>query len=926
MTKMRKGIAAIALSTVAIASGAAGVLSLKPTAARAAENDAVNPIAKYEFKDADNIGKDSMGNYDMTFRNEWMAGGTGPLFNEFELVDGGGVKFNKKFCIAQDLTGDNNMFTKMDKTKGFTLCFELKSDAALAGFWSSYIGVGHYAWGNDYLMVGSAADGQKHVGLTASNGQLTGFWEQAWLTYGENDATDYNKFVITVLPGSSLVAYTNGARVTIDDGKAQIPADWWPDDGTCSFSIGAGFNGCAGYASAGEIRNVEVYDFAMNSICVDLYNQNGKLTEGDLAGTASVESYNVNFGESGATTERLNNKMSLSDMKAKLNPATADLTLTDGTQLSAPITWTEVREAEGVYTAWGTIKASEMGHYDINQSITYTLDVKTVNIGEVAFPGDKVSENTLTSDMSKEEILAALNKATVPVDFSGEDRQDVEITFDKIEKVFGVYYAYANVTLNGQLLGSVQIILPVSEGTEQGTELKPLANWEFEDPENTGKDSMGKYNLVPASREGGDRNNLRGAGVIDNGKLYVNGDDCLALLDNNDISEDITNGFTLNFQYQQDGTYQNGINNEEWASPVGFGFNDWSASKYCRFSVASKNYGQNLRFNAHKVTVGPESGKIEAFWGPVVVANSAERLHNVTLSVRPGAFMNVYVDGALAYTEVCPEDWDLKDGNMVFAIGGECIWGNAYDLFKGWIDNVTVYNFATTLEQSNNYWEKGKLYAEDMNGEVVTSIAANAKFEGEMTSGKLSDRITDTQAVRRMNPAKVDAMFENGNAVELNITWKRLVKENDKWYMIGVVDPSNIGYATLLTDEQEVKQEVTVERIARAVTAKTAENGTIALSATEGYLGDVITITLTPAKGYEADTVTVNGEAISANEAGAYTFTIEGMDDFEVAATFKQLPKKGCGGSLVGSGIGLGAMLAVGAVFAVVYTKRKENN
>ena len=282
---------------------------------------------------------------------------------------------------------------------------------------------------------------------------------------------------------------------------------------------------------------------------------------------------------------------------------------------------------------------------------------------------------------------------------------------------------------------------------------------------------------------------------------------------------------------------------------------------------------------------------------------------------------------------------------MAFSIGGECVWGNGYNPFKGWVDNVSIYNFALTLDQSNAYWEKGKLTVGDMNGEIITSISSTPVFEGgEVTNGNLTDRLTDTQAVRRVNPATVDALFENENAVTLNVTWKRLEKADDgKWYIVGVVDTSDLGYATILTGEQEVRQEVTVERAAREVIVDSAlKNGTLTADKEEAYLGDTVTFTVTPDEGYEIGSVSVNGTQLTAGADGKYTYTVEGIEDIEVSAAFRAVSSQGGdsqGGDSQGGtqepanntglwiGIGVGAVVIIAAaVVAVVLIKKKNAN
>lgn len=70
MVKLRKRLLVAALSLTAATSGAMGATMLSVSGSADETAKEVNPLAKYEFKDTANIGKDSMGKYDLTFRNE----------------------------------------------------------------------------------------------------------------------------------------------------------------------------------------------------------------------------------------------------------------------------------------------------------------------------------------------------------------------------------------------------------------------------------------------------------------------------------------------------------------------------------------------------------------------------------------------------------------------------------------------------------------------------------------------------------------------------------------------------------------------------------------------------------------------------------------------------------------------------------------
>ena len=116
-------------------------------------------LAKYEFKDAENHGKDSMGNYDLEFGRYWVAGATGELMDDgvIDTVNGGVtfVRGNETpaatgYCLTN--TEGADPFANLS---AFTLAFEFQNHANVNGYWGTLIG-----WANDtnYLGLQPMAD------------------------------------------------------------------------------------------------------------------------------------------------------------------------------------------------------------------------------------------------------------------------------------------------------------------------------------------------------------------------------------------------------------------------------------------------------------------------------------------------------------------------------------------------------------------------------------------------------------------------------------------------------------------------------------------------------------------------------------------------------------------------------------------------
>lgn len=922
MVKFRKRLLVAALSLTAVTSGALGAAMISSVSGSADEaGKEVNPLAKYEFKDTSNIGKDSMGKYDLTFRNAWKAGGTGDLLNEYTAIEGGGITFNNKLCLAADK--DKNVFKD---TSAVTMVLEVKMVSG-SGTWGHIAGVGFANAKSTGLSAHSAADGANHVRI-ASKGidGLHGCWDSITAINGELEK--YHTIIISAQPGGKIRVWNDGVKLSEE--KA-VSATWTAYDENNMFSIGGEFNGAAAYTSAASLKNVVVYDFAMDNAAAVAYTTNGKLTASDLGGMTTISSAKAKF-EGDATKVALNEAMSVEKMFESLNPATAELTLSDGKTATADVVWQKVEKADNKYYAVGTVNSKKLGYANLAGEVRYELTVASIKgAGEPVFEGNEITKGELKDSMTEAEMLALINTATVTVTLGDDTTTNVTVTFTKIVADMGTYTAQADVMLEGMKVATASVTLPVTQTNEgQMMELAPIAKWTFDSEETKLVDSMGKYNLQCGAKADGDRtNNPTGTGTVQNGMLYLDGTDMLTLPELNDVTENISNGFTLNFQVKQDGDISDRPNKGEWAAPVSFGFNDWNATTFCRFLVATSGGGDMLRFNAHDITKN-EDGTNQAYWGPEVLTHIADAMHNVTLTVRPGEFIKIYADGKEVQSFPCPAGWNLRHQNMQFSIGAECVWGNGYDYFKGWVDNVTIYNFAMTEEQSAAYWQKGKVVVKDMAGSIISSIDSVPHFEQEgvyVDEKGLNDKLTATQFVNRLKPATVNALLDDGETtIPVSVTWKTVKLESDgKYYAIGEVDATNLGYATTLTGVTEVRQEVSVEKRDRKIVIDEAiENGTVVSDKAAAKLGESVVITVTANDGYELKELTVGGEAVTVNEGGTYTFTIKGNSDVEIFATFaekaKEEKKSGCKSSVIASS----AMLAAAGIAVCAALKKKR--
>ena len=930
----KKNLFSVILSCIMTVCILNGVLFAKPASANEVLPAVINPIAKYEFKDATDLGKDSMGNYHMEYRNKWVSGSTGELLNVYTSVDevNGGVTFDGQFCLSQDK--DSNMFADVS---AFTLCFEIMT-AKGRGEWEQYIGIGNSA--DVFAFIGRATNYPGQLRLHTFNmleweGVSSVYNAPKIFDFGENNApTEYQKIVVSVQPGGDMLVYLNGELVALKNSNknnqawdTSIDETWATATKNSFFAIGGRYNGAVDRMSSGSIRNVQFYDFAMDATCVSAYNTNGQLTTADTVNLPTVTGLEEVVFDGEPTNVILNAGMSDQEMLSALNSANAKFVLSNGSFVSTPITWVGIeRDGQDCY-AKGSISSTKLGYVNtFGTEITYKLSVvEFKSLGEPIFAGE-VLKGEIKDTMSKQEMLSLVNGATVVVTFMDDSTQTVDVTFSDIKSSMGNYKAIAKVMINDVLYGTVSVAIQVTE-TNEGpmAELKPIALWTFDNEETKLEDSMGKYEFqsvkIPASAD------YWGLGTVTDGVLYLDGQSMMALPVLNDVSENITNGFTLNFQYKQDGLYETA---QGWSAPVSFGAKDFGSSFGAGF-IISDNSG-DLRVQGYDITKNIVNGETSMYWTQKVVESGENAWHNVTLSVRPGETFDCYVDGELKYTAECPADWSLEHDETAFSIGGRLLWSQGYNLFKGWIDNVSIYNFAQDLEQSNAYWSKAKLVVQDMNGEIITDVSNQPTFEnGIPLSSAIMDNMYDAQVKRRINPATVDALFDNDQTTPLNIEWLGYKRENGVWYIYGQVDTQNLGYATTLTGKVEVKVQVEVTPAPRLITVGTAKNGTVTTDKTQAYLDEEIVITPTPSKGYIVGLVKVNGIAISANDDGEYVYKVTGADDIEVTATFKVDPnanktepsEKGCKSNILGQTF-IVSLIGLSAV-TWYFVRRKHN-
>lgn len=210
MRKSNKRILLPLLAGIMSASVFGGVfMAFEKASAEATE---IMPIAKYEFKDENDLGKDSMGNYHMEYRNAYVAGATGDLLNQATLIDGGGVTFDGNFCVAQD--AESNMFADVTS---FTLCFEIKTGEHNKD-WQHYLGVGNSTDEFAFIGADSASSNLYKFRLQAKGINGTA-WNSEPIFGDGKEITEFQKVIVSVQTGGTLQIWLNGNALTLTKGN-----------------------------------------------------------------------------------------------------------------------------------------------------------------------------------------------------------------------------------------------------------------------------------------------------------------------------------------------------------------------------------------------------------------------------------------------------------------------------------------------------------------------------------------------------------------------------------------------------------------------------------------------------------------------------------------------------------------------------------
>ena len=349
------------------------------------------PIALYEFNDANNPGKDSMGNWDLAVVTK--KDDKGNALDGNVRVENGVAYFDGSAGLLAD-SEENDI---SEALKSFTLTFEVLQTKASSD-WSEPIGFGWDDWtpkakwctfelsgGSSDLRFTTASARDEASGKSNVDGNGNQWWGPV-----VGDIATRQTVVLSVDLEGNITVYVDGVKKY----SFATPAGYSLSDGNMRFAIGGnGVWGSFKNAFVGEISNVAIYDFAVNEsqakeLCVTNELKAGITTTATYV--ADINTTPVFAGE--ATSAELVSTMSAEEMLAALNSANVKAMLSDESTLDLPAVWTEVVNEAGVYTAHGYAVCEGMLTTVNRVEVSYVLPVTDVLLSiEVATNPSKMT-------------------------------------------------------------------------------------------------------------------------------------------------------------------------------------------------------------------------------------------------------------------------------------------------------------------------------------------------------------------------------------------------------------------------------------------------------------------------------------------------------------------------------------------------------
>ena len=306
-----------------------------------------------------------------------------------------------------------------------------------------------------------------------------------------------------------------------------------------------------------------------------------------------------------------------------------------------------------------------------------------------------------------------------------------------------------------------------SVNAEEGAALPdPIARYLFDDETDVGKDSVGDYGMEIV---GG-----KNAYTKVNGGIEFNGGFVLAQKQDKNIFRDVTE-FTMCFEYKM--LPENGA----WNSIMGV--SDVGGGNYMFLDSS----GGDTRFHASNATKDGNA-TIGTYWdGAQLQCSSYTR---ITITVKPGGQINVYINGALSTSENkipadIPADWTLynsADDQCRFAIGAPV--NNRGDIGttgKAGVKELVFYNKEFSAAEVTQYWA-------DYEAAHAKVTSAEYDFSDSIT---VAAAASNAHVLKYAQNGTYEVTMSDGTKLNANVTWTGVVDRDGAKYLEGAISGVN---------------------------------------------------------------------------------------------------------------------------------------
>ncbi len=291
-----------------------------------ADSVLLKPVVRYEFDDPKNLGKDSMGHFDLLTYGTSLTNGKDEKGSFLNFASGGAL-------YAQDLDGTADF---SDYFSDYTISFGLKRTVAGGADWGPVLATGNgYANGSgDAGITVFAAGGNVDVKLSGKDAAID-YLSPA----GEITSEKWSVVTITFDGAKGVLkCYVDGQL------KGTHAADFHLGLDSFAFTIGGRYNQYSdsivdaglpsAFAADGAIRDVRIYDCALNAQNVlDLAGGDEAVLDGLTAIESVIDIPEANFKIDASLSD--SEILSMKD----LAPETVEVRATDGKNYSSPVFW-----------------------------------------------------------------------------------------------------------------------------------------------------------------------------------------------------------------------------------------------------------------------------------------------------------------------------------------------------------------------------------------------------------------------------------------------------------------------------------------------------------------------------------------------------------------------------------------------------------